>query len=86
MPVPEETLSLLVGLLSNCDAPPWVAIVEGRDQSSGDSFIQTSNGHGEDLYITRDSGPANKAYLDLIASAITHLPELIQEVRDGRGA
>ncbi|WP_433575703.1 hypothetical protein [Nocardia brasiliensis] len=36
---------------------------------------------GEDIYVTRDSGPANAAYLDLIAAARTYLPVLVSEVR-----
>jgi hypothetical protein len=38
----------------------------------------------EDIYVTRDSGPASAAYLDLIAAARTYLPQLIEEVRSSR--
>ena len=84
--VPDEVLTLLEELSQHCDAPPWTALVEGRDVESGSSFIMTGEGHsrGEDIYITRDSGPASAAYLDLIAALRTYLPELIAEVREGR--
>jgi hypothetical protein len=61
-------------------------MVEGRDHESGDSFIQVGEDRdrGEDIYVTRDSGPANASYLDLIAAARTYLPLLIDEVRAGR--
>jgi len=60
--------------------------VEGRDFESGDSFIRTgdSSTRGEDIYVTRDSGPASPDYLDLIAAARTWLPELIAEIRETR--
>lgn len=84
--ITDETLVELERLSAMCDPVPWVAVVEGRDQESGDSFIQTGpNGdRGEDIYVTRDSGPASAAYLDLIAAARTYLPMLIEEVREAR--
>ncbi|NYD88080.1 hypothetical protein [Cellulomonas oligotrophica] len=39
---------------------------------------------GEDIYVTRDSGPASAPYLDLIAAARTYLPVLIDELRAAR--
>jgi len=55
---------------------------------SGEDFIQTGLGRerGEDIYVTRDSGPAPVDYLDLIALLRTHVPDLITEVRRSRGA
>ena len=84
--ISEEVLTLLEELSQQCDAAPWTALIEGRDFDSGDSFIKTGEGvtRGEDIYVTRDSGPASTAYLELIAAARTYLPELIAEVREAR--
>jgi hypothetical protein len=82
----DDTLSYLEQLSDRCSPVPWVAVVEGRDMESGDSFIQTGVGEsrGEDIYVTRDSGPADADYLDLIAAARTYLPELLRELRAAR--
>jgi len=84
--ISDDVLAQLERLSDQCDAAPWRALVEGRDFESGDSFIKTGDGstRGEDIYVTRDSGPASVAYLDLIAAARTWLPELIAEVREAR--
>lgn len=62
--------------------PPWTAYVEGRNHSSGDSFISVGPIHDpdEDIYVSRDSGPASSADLDLIAEARTQLPRLLDEI------
>lgn len=88
MPLSDEDLDHLERLSERCDPPPWRAMVEGRDHESGDSFIQVGNDgdRGEDIYVTRDSGPADASFLDLIAAARTYLPMLIAEVRDTRSA
>jgi hypothetical protein len=84
--VSDKVLTLLEGLSQHCDVAPWTALVEGRDFDSGASFIQTGEGaaRGDDIYVTRDSGPASAAYLDFIAAMRTYLPELIAEVREAR--
>jgi hypothetical protein len=86
MPVLDEVLDVLERLSAGCDPPPWRAMVEGRDHESGDSFIQVGADadRGEDIYVTRDSGPAGASFLDLIAAARTYLPLLIEEVREHR--
>jgi hypothetical protein len=75
----DERVSRMEDLMSRCDPPPWVAIVEGRDQAAGESFIQT---RGEDLYILRDTGGASPNYLDFIAEARNLLPDLIARYRE----
>lgn len=84
--VTNETLDELERLSERCDPGPWFAVVEGRDSESGDSFIQTGldGRRGEDIYVTRDSGPAAAAYLDLLAAARTYLPLLVEELRASR--
>lgn len=86
MRVPDATLSDLMDLIAQCGDLPWKAWIEGRDHESGDSFIATgpSGSRSEDIYVTRDSGPAPAEYLDLIAQAMTHLPDLVQEIRERR--
>lgn len=86
MPLSDEDLDRLERLSERCDPPPWRAMVEARDHESGDSFIQVGNDgdRGEDIYVTRDSGPADASFLDLIAAARTYLPVLIAEVRESR--
>jgi hypothetical protein len=86
MTLSSEELDRLELLSERCDPPPWKAMVEGRDHFSGASFIQVGvdDDRGEDIYVTRDSGPADASFLDLIAAARTYLPLLIAEVREAR--
>lgn len=86
MVLTNEVLDFLDDLSARCDPPPWKAMVEGRDHESGDSFIQVGEDgdRGEDIYVTRDSGPADPSFLDLIAAARTYLPLLVEEVRANR--
>ena len=57
---------------------PWKSYVEGRDHTSGDSFIMTG---GNDIYL---SG-ATLDDQDFIAHARQDLPVLIREIRSLRG-
>jgi hypothetical protein len=79
----DDALDRLVGLSDRGDPPPWKSFVEGRDHMSGDTFIMvgTEGNRREDLYLTRDSGPADAASHDLIAEARNALPLLIEEIR-----
>jgi len=83
----DETLAELEQISESGDPPPWTAMVEGRDHSSGDSFIQVGrhDDRDEDMYVTRDSGPAQARDLDLIAAARNYLPVLVREVKRLRG-
>jgi hypothetical protein len=58
---------------------PWVSFVEGRDHTSGSSFIRTGppDRRGEDLEL---SG-ATPAEQDFIAAARQDVPRLIAEIR-----
>jgi hypothetical protein len=88
MALSEEVLDMLTTLHERADPGPWTAMVEGRDHVSGDSFIQVGEDgdRREDMYVTRDSGPADVTTLDLIAAVRTYLPVLVQEIRRLRGA
>lgn len=83
----------LTDLLHRCAPGPWIAVVEGRDQDSGASFIQTGpdGRRGDDLYVTRSpavgrSESADSDLLDLVALMRTSMPLLLREVREHRTA
>lgn len=83
----EDVLGELLRLSDRADPPPWRSMVEGRDHLSGDSFIQVGHGddRAEDIYVSRASGVAGSAELDVIAAARTYLPLLVEEVLRLRG-
>jgi hypothetical protein len=58
-------------------------MVEGRDFSSGSTFIMigSESDRREDLYLSRDTSAPDAAIHDLIAAARNALPALIAEVR-----
>jgi len=66
--------------------PPWRAMIEGRDHTSGDSFIRIGreDDRDEDMYVSRDSGPASPADLEFIATARNYLPRLLDEIAELR--
>ncbi|HAP74485.1 MAG TPA: hypothetical protein DCR14_00190 [Acidimicrobiaceae bacterium] len=84
--LPAELLDELDRISREADGPPWLAIVEGRDQLGGDSFIQVGDDGNRltDIYVTRDRTPALAAELDVIAAARTYLPQLLDEIRELR--
>ncbi len=61
---------------------PWVSIIEGRDQTSGSSFIMIGEGNnrGEDLYLTGDDQPVPIADYDFVANARQDIPFLLAEI------
>lgn len=65
---------------------PWRSMIEGRDHLAGDSFIMIGEetDRDEDMYVSRDSGPAGVADLDLIAAARSYLPRLLDEIEQAR--
>jgi hypothetical protein len=78
----DEEIDELRQLCERAAPGPWRAMVEGRDHTSGDSFIMvgTVADRGEDMYVSRDSGPAAPEDLDFIAAARNSLPHLIDEL------
>lgn len=58
---------------------PWKSLIEGRDHTSGSSFIMTGEGssRGEDIEL---SGATTADY-DFIAAARQDVPMLLMEVR-----
>ncbi|WP_264558935.1 hypothetical protein [Flavobacterium sp. N2270] len=59
----------------NATKGPWKSMIEGRDHTSGDSFIMTG---GEDIYI---SNPLFDNNQDFIANAKQDIPKLIAEIK-----
>jgi hypothetical protein len=57
---------------------PWKSYIEGRDHSSGSSFIRTG---GEDIYLV-GATPADQ---DFIAAAHSDVPALVAEIVRLRG-
>jgi hypothetical protein len=84
--VSDAELDDLRRLCASAAPAPWRAMVEGRDHSSGDSFIMVGgdDDRDEDMYVSRDSGPATVSDLDFIAAARNYLPRLIDEIAELR--
>jgi hypothetical protein len=81
-PLPDEELA---EIRQRCDAAtpgPWRSMAEGRDHTSGDSFIMVGRGNnrGDDIYVTVGRRPAPVADLDFIAAARLDVPRLLDEI------
>lgn len=83
-----EELARLSELCERASPEPWTAIVEGRDQLSGDSFIMVGppDAREEDMYVSRESSAASAADLDFIAGARTYMRRLLGELMQLREA
>jgi hypothetical protein len=81
----EELLSL-ADLCRRASGAPWQAVIEGRDQTSGSSFIMVGpeDDRADDMYVSRDAGPASVEDLGFIAAARNYLPRLVEETMAGR--
>jgi len=75
----EQDLAEIEARVAAASGGPWQASIEGRDHTSGDSFIAVAG--GPDMYVSRDAAPASAADLDFIAAARQDVPRLIDEVR-----
>lgn len=67
---------------SRCDAAtpgPWISYVEGRDHTSGSSFIMTGerNARGNDIELSGTTIPDQ----DFIAHARQDIPKLLNEIK-----
>lgn len=83
-----EELTVLRRLSEGASRSPWRAMVEGRDHTSGDSFIMigSDDDREADMYVSRDSRPASTADLDFIAGARNHIASLLEEIQFWRNA
>ncbi|MGD0431156.1 MAG: hypothetical protein ABSA58_08695 [Acetobacteraceae bacterium] len=70
----DEELDLIEARIREATAGPWASFVEGRDHTSGSSFIRTP---GSDIEL---SG-ATASDQDFIAHAREDVPKLLREVR-----
>ena len=57
---------------------PWRSLIEGRDHSSGSSFIMTGDGESRGEDIELNGGTA--ADQDFIANARQDIPRLLAEI------
>ncbi|MFC4160389.1 hypothetical protein [Chitinimonas lacunae] len=81
-PLTEEEINLITKRLEATQPGPWRSFVEGRDHTSGSSFIMTGEGinRGEDIELTG----ATVADQDFIAAARQDIPRLLDEIKDLR--
>jgi hypothetical protein len=82
----QKALSDIEKRIQNAQNGQWFAIIEGRNQTSGSSFIMTgveniddirNPNRGEDIYLT---GAAD-ADMDFIAHARQDIPLLLAEIK-----
>ncbi|ETX07975.1 hypothetical protein [Candidatus Entotheonella palauensis] len=72
--LPDEVLQRMQKRCAAATPGPWKSYIEGRDHTSGSSFIMTSE---EDIELTG----ATEADQDFIAHARQDVPDLLEEVR-----
>jgi hypothetical protein len=86
--VPESELAAIERRAAQASTAPWQAFVEGRDHTSGDTFIRMGGTDMAvpDMYISF-SGPGPgvirvpDADIDFIANARQDIPRLVAEIR-----
>jgi hypothetical protein len=81
----ETSTERIENIRARCEATrsgPWTAIIEGRDQTSGSSFIMIGENQKreEDLYLTGDDRPVPIPDYDFIANARQDIPFLLAEI------
>jgi hypothetical protein len=79
-------LQLILDRSEAASPPPWTAIVEGRDQTSGASFILVGQEgrHQIDLYVSYEFGPTPSEDLDFIAHARDDIPRVALALATGQ--
>jgi hypothetical protein len=85
--ITEAELNAMKARINATTPGPWTSFVEGRDLTSGDSFIQTAT---QDIYISAGDyvcgGGHSSADQDFIAHARQDMPRLIAEIERLREA
>jgi hypothetical protein len=78
-PLTDEDLDVIRARCAAATPGPWRSYIEGRDHTSGSSFIMTGEGdsRGEDIELS-GVPPADQ---DFIAHARQDLPRLLEEIR-----
>ncbi len=79
MPLTDEDIEAIRARCAAATSGPWRSYVEGRDHTSGDSFIMTGEGEarGEDIELS-GATPADQ---DFIVHARQDIPRLLAEVQ-----
>ncbi|MEQ1872542.1 MAG: hypothetical protein ABL953_02350 [Ilumatobacteraceae bacterium] len=83
----DDELELIEARAERATVGPWRAFVEGRDHTSGDTFIQTgaTDDESSDMYVkfsfAGGSRPAGSDDLDFIAASRQDVVRLVREVR-----
>ena len=77
--IDEEELEEILARAEAATEAPWKSHVEGRDHTSGSSFVMTGphGSRGDDIELTG----ATVADQDFIAAARQDVPRLVAEVR-----
>lgn len=78
----DEALAQIMARCKAARPAPWNAIIEGRDQTSGSSFIMVGEGNerDEDIYLIGEDKPVPNADFDFIANARQDIPKLLAEI------
>lgn len=76
------TAEEIAEIQTRCDRAsrgPWISMIEGRDHTSGCSFIRTGppDARGDDIELSGATGDDQ----DFIAHARQDVPRLLEEVR-----
>jgi hypothetical protein len=82
--IPDEELAAIDARANAATPGPWWPWVEGRDGTSGDTFIGRGldGSRHSDLYLTTDQGDDLRPEdVDFIAHARQDIPRLVAEVR-----
>jgi hypothetical protein len=80
-PISQRDLEAIEARCAAATPGPWVSYVEGRDHTSGSSFIRTHNAAGERGEDIELSSGATQSDQDFIAHARQDIPLLLAEVR-----
>jgi hypothetical protein len=80
--ISDDELQAIAARASASTPGPWVSYFEGRDHTSGDSFIQTGT---QDIYISAEDYAGGGGHFcadqDFIAHAKQDVPRLIGEIK-----
>ena len=80
--ISEAELAAMAARIDATTPGPWTSYFEGRDHTSGDSFIRTAT---QDIYISAEDYAGGGGHFladqDFIAHARQDMPKLIAEVQ-----
>ena len=78
----DEELAAIQARADAASDGPWRSMVEGRDHTSGDSFIMIGEGarRSDDMYVLRETRPVDVTDQDFIAHSRQDVPRLLAEI------